>query len=44
MVTKDIGWKPNFTLKEGLSKTFEWIEKKIKDGSDIEKYCKGNIE
>ena len=30
MVTKDIGWKPNFTLKEGLSKTFEWIEKKLK--------------
>ena len=40
LVTKKIGWKPNFTLKQGLSKTYEWIEKKIKDGSDIENIVK----
>jgi GDP-D-mannose 3', 5'-epimerase len=43
-VNKKIGWEPNLTLKEGLSKTYEWIEKQIKSGADIEKFCKSNIE
>ena len=43
-VYKNIGWKPNFTLKEGLQRTYEWIEKKVKDGSNIDKFCKSNIE
>jgi nucleoside-diphosphate-sugar epimerase len=43
-VNKKIGWKPNLTLKEGLTKTYDWIEKKIKSNEDIDKFCKSNIE
>ena len=43
-VSKKIGWKPNFTLKEGLTKTYSWIENQIHSGSNIEKFCKNNIE
>ena len=43
-VTKKIGWKPNLTLKEGLTETYAWIEKQINSNSNIEKFCKSNIE
>ena len=43
-VNKKIGWKPKFTLKDGLKKTYSWIEKQIFSGSNIEKFCKSNIE
>ena len=43
-IEKKIGWKPDFTLREGLEKTYAWIEKQILSGSNIEKFCKGNIE
>ena len=43
-VTKTIGWKPNLTLKQGLSKTYSWIEKTINSNSNIEKFCKRNID
>ncbi len=43
-VEKKIGWKPDFTLREGLEKTYLWIEQQIHSGSNIEKFCKGNIE
>ena len=43
-VTKKIGWKPNFSLKKGLEQTYFWIEDQIKSGSNIEKFCKSNIE
>ena len=43
-VNKEIGWKPNLTLREGLEKTYSWIEKQILSGSNIEKFCKSNIE
>tara|TARA_Y100001958_G_scaffold155307_1_gene145724 strand:+ start:117 stop:1133 length:1017 start_codon:yes stop_codon:yes gene_type:complete len=43
-VNEKIGWQPNFTLKEGLKKTYSWIEKQIHSGSNIEKFCKSNIE
>tara|TARA_B100001142_G_C14315507_1_gene648347 strand:- start:1058 stop:2068 length:1011 start_codon:yes stop_codon:yes gene_type:complete len=43
-VNKKIGWRPNFTLKEGLKKTYLWIEEQINSGSNIEKFCKSNIE
>ena len=36
--------EPNLTLKEGLSKTYTWIEKQINSGSNIEKFCQSNIE
>ena len=31
-------------LKEGLEKTYSWIEQQILSGSNIEKFCKSNIE
>ena len=43
-IEKKIGWKPDFTLREGLEKTYAWIEKQILSGSNIEKFCKGDIE
>ena len=44
LITKKIGWKPNLTLKEGLAKTYTWIENQINSGSNIEKFCQSNIE
>ena len=41
-VYKKVGWEPKFTLREGLEKTYFWIEQQR--GSNIEKFCKGNIE
>ena len=44
LVNRKIGWKPNLTLKEGLAKTYTWIEHQINSGSNIEKFCQSNIE
>ena len=44
LVTEKIGWKPHLTLKEGLAKTYAWIENQINSGSNIEKFCQRNIE
>ena len=44
LVNQKIGWKPNFSLKDGLINTYNWIEEQINSGSDIEKFCKSNIE
>ena len=44
LVNKKVKWKPNLTLKEGLTKTYIWIEKQINSGSNIEKFCQSNIE
>ncbi|WP_415323612.1 NAD-dependent epimerase/dehydratase family protein [Candidatus Pelagibacter sp. Uisw_127] len=43
-VTKKIGWKPKTTLKEGLVKTHQWISQQISSGTNIDKFCKSNIE
>ena len=43
LVNKKIGWKPTLTLKEGLTKTYTWIENQINSGSNIEKFCQSNI-
>ena len=43
LINKKIGWKPNLTLKEGLAKTYTWIENQINSGSNIEKFCQNNI-
>ena len=43
LVNKKIGWKPTLTLKEGLTKTYTWIENQINSGSNIEKFCQNNI-
>tara|TARA_Y100000022_G_scaffold199376_1_gene211702 strand:+ start:334 stop:1344 length:1011 start_codon:yes stop_codon:yes gene_type:complete len=44
LVNKKIGWKPNLSLKEGLTKTYNWIEKQVNSGSNIEKFCQSNLE
>ena len=43
-VNKKIGWKPSLTLKQGLTKTYLWIEEQINSNSNIEKFCITNIE
>ena len=43
-VTKNIGWKSENSLKEGLTKTYRWIEQQINSGSNIDKFCRGSIE
>ena len=43
-VTKKIGWKSENSLKEGLTKTYKWIEQQINSGSNIDKFCRGSIE
>ena len=39
-VRTKIGWDTKITLKEGLKKTYEWIYKQIKSGSNIDKFTK----
>jgi GDP-D-mannose 3',5'-epimerase len=29
LIEKELGWKPNFTLKDGVSRTYEWIKLQI---------------
>ena len=43
-VTKKIGWKPKSSLKEGLTKTHKWINDQINNGTNIDKFCKSDIE
>lgn len=39
-VIKKIGWKPNYNLKQGLERTYNWIYKEITSGSNIKKFIK----
>ncbi len=43
-VTKKIGWKSTNSLKEGLTKTYKWIEQQINSGTNIDKFCRESIE
>jgi GDP-D-mannose 3',5'-epimerase len=43
-VYEKIKWKPKLTLREGLLKTYKWIENQINSGSNIEKFSKSTIE
>ncbi len=43
-VTDKIGWKSENSLKEGLTKTYKWIEQQINSGSNIDKFCRGSID
>ena len=40
LINKKIGWKPQYSLKEGLTKTYMWIENQLIQNKDIEKFCK----
>ena len=44
LCTEKIGWKPKSTLKEGLIKTYQWISEQVNSGTNIDKFCKSNIE
>jgi nucleoside-diphosphate-sugar epimerase len=33
LIEKELGWKPKFTLHEGLEKTFWWIKSQYNDGN-----------
>jgi len=39
-VTKKIGWKTNFSLREGLEKTYRWIYDQMVSGSNIQKFTR----
>ena len=39
-IQKKISWKPNISLKEGLQKTYNWIEKEIMLKKNNNKFCK----
>ena len=43
-VLKKIGWKPKYSLKDGLLKTYSWIENQLKGNQNIEKFCKSSLE
>ena len=43
-VTKKTGWKSEHSLKEGLTKTYQWIEEQINSGSNIDKFSRSTIE
>ena len=32
LIKAELGWAPSKTLKEGISKTYEWIETRVKSG------------
>jgi nucleoside-diphosphate-sugar epimerase len=32
MIREKLGWEPKIPLREGLEKTYTWIEQKVKDG------------
>jgi len=33
LISKMLDWKPNYPLKSGLEKTYEWINKQVSEGS-----------
>ena len=43
-VTKKIGWKVKTSLKDGLTKTYHWINQQINSGTNIDKFSKSNFE
>jgi len=43
-IGNQIGWKPSYSLKEGLTKTYNWISKQIESGTNIDKFSKTSIE
>ena len=43
-VAEKIGWKVKTSLKDGLTKTYHWINQQINSGTNIDKFSKSNIE
>ena len=40
LIKKKIGWSPEFSLKDGLIKTYSWIESQLHMNTNIEKFRK----
>ena len=43
-VTRKNWMETKNSLKEGLNKTYQWISQQINSGTNIDKFCKSNIE
>jgi len=43
-VAEKIGWKVKTSLKDGLTKTYHWINQQINSGTNIDKFSKSNFE
>ena len=41
-VTKKLGWASKNSLKEGLTKTYNWIESQINSGTNIDKFSRNS--
>ena len=39
-INSDLNWAPSISLKDGLKKTFEWIDEQIKSGDNLSKFTK----
>ena len=39
-INSDLNWAPSTSLKDGLKKTFEWIDEQIKSGDNLSKFTK----
>ena len=44
LIKEKIGWKHTHSLKEGLTKTYNWINNQIESGTNIDKFSKSSIE
>tara|TARA_Y100001970_G_scaffold133625_1_gene164658 strand:- start:20047 stop:21048 length:1002 start_codon:yes stop_codon:yes gene_type:complete len=42
LIRSKLGWDNKTTLKEGLQKTYKWIDEQIKSGSNIDKFTKSH--
>jgi GDP-D-mannose 3', 5'-epimerase len=43
-VKEKIGWSPSYSLKQGLIITYNWIQNKIENGEDNQKYIINSLE
>ena len=39
LILEKLGWQPSISLREGLTKTYSWIENEIKDGKDHKQFA-----
>lgn len=39
-INLDLKWAPSISLKDGLKKTYEWIEEQLKNGENTAKFTK----
>ena len=45
LIYQKLGWKPSLSLKQGLTKTYKWIENQLVNNDiGMKRFCKSNIE